>query len=99
MCIRDSQSAAHDIDAAIGTLRLGIGKVDAPAELEGELAGIYEGMGKPDDAIQVYESALQREPKSEFIANNLAMLLVTYKKDRSSLDRAKACLLYTSRCV
>ncbi len=84
------QSAAHDIDAAIGTLRLGIGKVDAPAELEGELAGIYEGMGKPDDAIQVYESALQREPKSEFIANNLAMLLVTYKKDRSSLDRAKA---------
>jgi tetratricopeptide (TPR) repeat protein len=80
---------AKDADGAIATLRAGIGKVDAPEVLEGELAGLYERLGKYDDAIQVYEAALRRAPQSDVAANNLAMLLVTYKGDQASLDRAK----------
>jgi tetratricopeptide (TPR) repeat protein len=80
---------SKDANAAVATLQTGIGKVDAPEVLEAELASLYERLAKYDDAIQVYETALHRDPKSEVAANNLAMLLVTYKKDPASLDRAK----------
>jgi tetratricopeptide (TPR) repeat protein len=76
-------------DAAIATLQAGVAKVAEPTALQSELATLYERNGKTDDAIQVYEKALQSDPKSDVIANNLAMLLVTYKKDPRSLDRAK----------
>jgi tetratricopeptide (TPR) repeat protein len=81
---------AKDSNAAIAMLQAGIGKVQAPDVLESELASLYERLTKYDDAIQVYEGALRRDPKSDVAANNLAMLLVTYKKDLVSLDRAKA---------
>jgi Tfp pilus assembly protein PilF len=50
---------------------------------------LFERLGKYDDAVQVYERALRRDPRSEVTANNLAMMLVTYRKDQASLDRAK----------
>jgi tetratricopeptide (TPR) repeat protein len=78
----------HDTDGAIATLNGAIGKVASPEPLDAELATLYERLGKPDDAIGVYESALRRNPKSDVMANNLAILLVTYRKDRASLDRA-----------
>jgi tetratricopeptide (TPR) repeat protein len=81
---------AKDTVGAIATLQAGIGKIANPEALESELASLYEQLGKYDEAIQVYETALRRSPKSEVAANNLAMLLVTYKKDPQSLDRAKA---------
>jgi tetratricopeptide (TPR) repeat protein len=85
-----AEYVAKDTNAAVATLQAGIGKVETPEVLEAELAGLYERLGKVDDAIQVYETALHRAPQSEAITNNLAMLLVTYKKDQVSLDRAKA---------
>jgi Flp pilus assembly protein TadD len=42
-----------------------------------------------DDAIAQYEALYKRIPGFQMAANNLAMLLVTYKKDRHSLDRAR----------
>jgi tetratricopeptide (TPR) repeat protein len=84
-----TELSEHNADAAIATLRLGIGKVLDPTELETQLALVYERLGKPDDAAQVYEDALRRDPKSDIASNNLAMLLVTYKKDAASLDRAR----------
>jgi tetratricopeptide (TPR) repeat protein len=78
----------HDTDGAIATLKGAIGKLPSPEPLETELATLYGRVGKPDDAIGVYESSLRRNPKSDVIANNLAMMLVTYRKDRASLDRA-----------
>ena len=42
-----------------------------------------------DDAIGVYEQLLKHDPDSAPAANNLAMLLVTYKSDSASLDRAR----------
>jgi tetratricopeptide (TPR) repeat protein len=79
----------HDNDGAIATLRDAITKVPAPEPLELELASLDEHLGKPNDAIEVYEAALRRNPNSDVAANNLAMLFVSYKKDQASLDRAK----------
>jgi tetratricopeptide (TPR) repeat protein len=81
--------ADHDNDAAVAALQAGMGKIDNPEELEAELATLYERLGKVDDAVGVYEAALRRNPKSDVASNNLAMLLVTYKKDPASLERAK----------
>jgi len=39
--------------------------------------------------MTVYEDALRTNPQADIAANNLAMLLITYKKDPRSLDRAK----------
>jgi tetratricopeptide (TPR) repeat protein len=85
-----AQMSSHDVDGAIAALQSGMGKAQDPAPLEGELAQLYERLGKVDDAARVYEATLRRDPRSELAANNLAMLLITYKKDQASLDRAKA---------
>jgi tetratricopeptide (TPR) repeat protein len=78
----------HDDDGAIATLRAGIDKVSHPEVLETALAGLYDSLGRPDDAAEVYEAALRRDPQADVAANNLAMFLVTHKKDQTSLDRA-----------
>jgi Tfp pilus assembly protein PilF len=83
-----AQLMNHDQDGAIATLSDGIDKVPNPDALTAALGGLYDSLKRPDDAIHVYETALRRNPKAEFAANNLAMLLVTYKKDQASLDRA-----------
>lgn len=75
--------------AAIATLRSALAVVDQSQELGAQLASLLEQTGKADEAIAEYEELLHRYPKSEVAANNLAMLLATYKKDRANLDRAK----------
>lgn len=79
----------NDLPSAVATLQSGIAKVDQPDALRPELAKLFERMGKPGDAIRVYEDALRANPQLDFAANNLAMLLITYNKDQPSLDRAK----------
>jgi Tfp pilus assembly protein PilF len=64
----------------------------APAQpqLVGEFAEFYVSKGRIDDAISLYDAVYRRNPRTEVVAaNNLAMLLATYKKDRASLDRAR----------
>ena len=75
--------------AAIATLRSAQTIVDQTQELGVQLASLLEQTGKTDEAIAEYDELVRRYPKSEVAANNLAMLLATYKKDRASLDRAK----------
>jgi tetratricopeptide (TPR) repeat protein len=84
-----AQVAAKDTDAAVDTLRKAQPIVEQADALGTELASLLDGQGKPDEAISVYEEILRRYPKSEVAMNNLAMLLVTHKRDRASLDRAK----------
>jgi len=79
----DPQSAATEYQAAL--------KI-APAEaaLVAEVASFYEKQGRIDEAIAGYEALQKSNPRAlQFASNNLAMLLVTYKTDQASLDRAR----------
>jgi Flp pilus assembly protein TadD len=65
----------------------------APSEprLVTELASLYEKLGRIDEAISLYETLLHQDPNAQQLAaNNLAMLLVSYRSDAASLDRARA---------
>jgi Tfp pilus assembly protein PilF len=84
-----TEISLHDNDAAVAALQNGIKSASTPEVLDTELASMYVRQGKTEDAVSVYETQLKRNPKSDVMANNLAMLLVTYKKDSMSLDRAK----------
>jgi tetratricopeptide (TPR) repeat protein len=84
-----AESTQGNSVGAMATLQSGISKVQDPNSLQLELAGLYERSGKPEDAIRIYEAALRKDPRSDLVANNLAMLLTTYRKDQPSLDRAK----------
>jgi tetratricopeptide (TPR) repeat protein len=74
---------------AIATLRSAESIVDQNQELALQLAAILEKSGKPEEAITEYEGLIRKNPQSEVAANNLAMLLATFRTDRTSLDRAK----------
>ena len=75
---------------SIETLRTAENQVRAPESAAMDLAGLYESLGRVDDAIKAYEEALRLNPKFDVAANNLAMLLVTNRSDQPSLDRALA---------
>jgi tetratricopeptide (TPR) repeat protein len=84
-----AQITDKDLAAAAATLQTGIHQVEHPDTLQVDLAALFERMGKPDEAMQMYDAALRKDPRADVAANNLAMLLITYKKDQPSLDRAK----------
>ncbi len=84
-----AKSLAKDHKGAIATYESGL-KIDPyEPQLVTELALLYEGDGRVDDAIAIYETSYKHNPHVQPVANNLAMLLVTYKKDRASLDKAR----------
>ena len=85
-----AQVLAKDTEAAVATLRKAQSGVDQPEQLTLDLALYLEQEGKTDEAMSRYEEVLRRNPRSEVAVNNLAMLLVSYKKDPASVDRAKS---------
>jgi tetratricopeptide (TPR) repeat protein len=89
--LANAQLAANkgDPTGAIATLQNAKSVVGPTEELSEQLASLFEQQGKSDEAIREYEDVIRRYPQSEVAANNLAMLLATYKKDPASLDRAK----------
>lgn len=85
----NAQLLAKQPEQALATWNQGIAKTTA-LELYGDLATAYQAQGKLDQAIATYEAALKQHPRALPLANNLAMLLVTHRKDKASLDRASA---------
>lgn len=83
-----SHLAGKRNEEAIQALELGLSKTGA-ASIATDLAALYERLDRPDDAIRVYETLVSREPGSVAAANNLAMLLVSYRSDPTSLERAE----------
>ena len=61
---------------------------DSPA-LGMELASLYERAAQPERAIEVYEKLRAENPTSDVLANNLAMLLSTYRDDDASHKQAQ----------
>lgn len=84
-----SYLAEKNPDAAIAAYRRGIEHAQEPLALIVDLAALHEQAGRPQEAIAEYEKVVQRDPRSAQAANNLAMLLVSYRKDQASLDRAR----------
>ncbi|MBV8785000.1 MAG: tetratricopeptide repeat protein [Gammaproteobacteria bacterium] len=81
--------AGNDVAAALD--EYGKAEKIAPQEvrLVVESAQLYEAHARVGEAVDAYEEFLKRNPGSEVAANNLAMLLVTYRNDAASLDRAR----------
>jgi tetratricopeptide (TPR) repeat protein len=85
-----AQLAKGDSAAAVATYEAGVTATKHEPMLVSDLAALYEKTGRPEDAIKQYEKLHEQRPRLEVAANNLAMLLITYRKDRPSLDRARA---------
>jgi tetratricopeptide (TPR) repeat protein len=84
-----AQRAAGQTDAALATLRQAQTLVIDPDPVSFELAAALESAGRYDESIGEYEKLLKRNPRSELAANNLAMTLANYKRDSTSMQRAK----------
>ena len=83
--------AANDVSGAIEKYRAALKLAPTQPRVVTELAGLYESQGRIDEAIASYEALYKTDPAGQRLAaNNLAMLLVTYKTDKVSLDRARA---------
>jgi tetratricopeptide (TPR) repeat protein len=81
--------AAGDEKAGIAAYQAGVKATNHDEQLTATLASLYEERGQPDLAIELYETLYARNSRSEVVANNLAMLLVTYRTDPQSLDRSR----------
>jgi len=87
--LASTQVQLGDSSAAVRTYELGIAAAGPHPVLVSSLGDLYEQQGRIDDAIRQYESLYRSNPKALLAANNLAMLLATYRTDRLSLDRAR----------
>ena len=81
--------ASNDVAGAIAAYESALQPTQYDATLVTDLATLYERQNRIDDAIRVYDDLRHRNPQLDLAANNLAMLLVTYKTDQASLDRAR----------
>lgn len=83
--------AQNDTAGAIAAYRAALAVAPTEPRLNTELASLYEKLGRTDEAIGIYATWLKSDSNSQpLAANNLAMLLVTYKTDAASLDRARS---------
>jgi tetratricopeptide (TPR) repeat protein len=86
-----AHSAANDPAQAIAEYEKAVQLAPAEPRPVVELTELYEKQGRIDAAIARYD-ALYRNSSSgvqQLAANNLAMLLATYRTDKASLDRAR----------
>ena len=77
-------------DQAIQVIQAGLKANPDSEELHMLLASAYSAEGQIDHAITAYEGALRLNPRNVLVANNLAVLLVDYKGDSQSLQKAFA---------
>jgi tetratricopeptide (TPR) repeat protein len=82
--------AVQDLDGAASEYQAALQVAPGEPQLVADAATFYETHGRVDEAIAAYEELYRQNPQAQmFAANNLAMLLVTYRKDPASLSRAR----------
>ena len=85
-------AAAHlaqgEREEAMAILRKGISATGHDPGLVFALATYEENQGRADQAIVLYDQALDARPREAMFVNNLAMLLANYRKDKADLNRA-----------
>ena len=79
-----------DTESAINVLIRGKKASNSNQILSYNLANLYTQIGKPDSAIKEFEEILSVNPESSTAINNLAMMLVSYRKDQESINKAVA---------
>ena len=77
-------------DQAVQVIQAGLKANPDSEELHMLLASAYSTQNQIDHAITAYEGALRLNPRNVLVANNLAVLLVEYKGDPQSLQKAFA---------
>ena len=77
-----------DISSQIDTYKRGLEAVPESQELVLLLGTAYERSGQVEEAIASYENALEANPDSLAVANNLAALLADNRSDTKSLEYA-----------
>ena len=77
-------------DQAVQVIQAGLKANPDSEELQMLLASAYSTQGQIDSAITAYGEALRLNPRNVLVANNLAVLLVDYKGDPQSLQKAFA---------
>jgi predicted Zn-dependent protease len=80
--------ATGDTAGAIASCEAGVKAIPFQPELVADLAALYERRGHFEEAIALYDGLYTHNPHLQIAANNLAMLLVTYRTDQPSLERA-----------
>lgn len=79
----------NKMDDAANIFIEGIEKVEHKNRLRVELSALYEKQSNFDDAIDQYRNILSDAEVKEPAKNNLAMMLVSHKKDPKSLKEAE----------
>jgi tetratricopeptide (TPR) repeat protein len=84
--------AAGDVEGAIENYRIALRLAPAQPRVVTELSSMYEKLGRTAEAIACYDALYKDGDSSarQLAANNLAMLLVSYRTDTESLNRARA---------
>lgn len=77
-----------DLTAAAARLKDAAAHVTFTEPQHLELASLLVNAGEPEDAMSQYETVLKADPKSAAAAGGLALLLVSYRTDEVSLNRA-----------
>jgi len=81
---------AADWDGTVSEYRAALKLAPLEFQLVSEAAAVFEARGHVDEAIDAYRALYDGNPAMKQVAaNNLAMLLVSYKSDRASLDQAR----------
>ncbi|MDX1519438.1 MAG: tetratricopeptide repeat protein, partial [Gammaproteobacteria bacterium] len=75
-------------EKAIGAYERGIDATGFSPLLVTDLARYFEISGNVDKAISLYEEVLVQDENNNLASNNLAMLLIDYRGDEQSLQRA-----------
>jgi tetratricopeptide (TPR) repeat protein len=77
-----------DPEARIELYERGLRLIPSQPQLTAQLGQAYEQAGRIDDAIAIYAALLEANPNSPAVINNLAALLLDYRTDEESFQRA-----------
>jgi tetratricopeptide (TPR) repeat protein len=82
--------SAEQYERAAAALESGLKATNDSPLIAMELIALYSRLGRGEDAIALAQKALDREPGSPIAANNLAMMLASFRTDAQSLERAES---------
>lgn len=82
---------ARNLPQAADVLRRGMTEVPSDVRLPMQLAAVSRDMGRPGEAIALYDGLLSNNPGLDIAANNMAALIADlHYSDQKALDRAAA---------